>query len=83
MMRFWQQGRLLAWAEIASTDLFSVGRAGGEHATRNDIKGGNGAGAKICFNVIARPALLLHAGRGNLSDGHDAPLAAGEAPRMG
>ena len=32
------------------------------------------------FNVIGRPAHLLHAGRGNLSDGHKAPLAAGEAP---
>ena len=78
MRRLWQQGRLLAWAEIASTDLVSVGRAGGEHAPRNDIKGGNGAGAKNCFNVIARPAHLVHAGRGNLSGGREALLAARE-----
>ena len=35
------------------------------------------------FNVIARPAHLHHAGRGNLSVGHEAPLAAREAPRIG
>ena len=33
--------------------------------------------------VIARSALLRFAGRGNLSDGHEVPLAAGEAHRIG